>query len=52
MVEPVKHTYETADSIPFLCLHLLVNKPKCVEMTGEVTQAAVYQYSVRSNRGS
>jgi len=38
LIHAVPNIHETADSIPLFCLHLLVNEPKCMDMTGEVTQ--------------
>jgi len=47
---PMTLTHETADSISFLCLHLLVNEPECVDMAREIPQAVMYQSSTRVSR--
>jgi len=50
MAEPMTLTHETAHSISFLCLHLLVDEPECVDMAREVPQAVMYQFNTRISR--
>jgi len=38
LVYTISNIHETAHSISFLCLHLLVNEPECVDMAREVPQ--------------